>query len=158
VLGGIEQLAATCGGDPSLVPRLRDRLDHVHEFVIGRRRTRMVFLEWLDPPYPAGHWTPDLIRLAGGEDPLARPGRPSVPITWSEVRAAKPQALVIAPCGYSRPRAEAEARRCRDVPWTELDGRVCVLDGSAYFNRPGPRVVDSVEILAGFLHGYNPGS
>jgi iron complex transport system substrate-binding protein len=106
----------------------------------------------VDPPYPAGHWTPDLIELAGGDDPLARPGRPSVATSWQVVLAARPDAFVVAPCGFDAARAEAEAAR---VP--QLSGcRRCVLEGSAYFNRPGPRLIESTEILARFLHGYNP--
>ena len=108
---------------------------------------RGVFLEWLDPPYPAGHWTPDLLKIAGIQDPLARPGLPSIARGWPEVVAAHPELLVLAPCGFGRERAEAEAALVR----TEIEAvgaeRVVVLDGSAYFNRPGPRLVDSLELL-----------
>src|SRR5258706_10541373 len=86
----------------------------------GARRTphdgpplRGVFLEWLDPPYPAGHWTPDLLALAGIDDPLARPGAPSVAISWADVAAARPKLLVLAPCGFDQERAKAEAELVR---------------------------------------------
>jgi len=106
-----------------------------------------VFLEWLDPPYPAGHWTPDLLALAGIDDPLSRPGRPSVAISWADVAAAQPELLVLAPCGFDQKRAQAEAELVR----AEIDSvgadHVVVLDGSAYFNRPGPRLADSLELL-----------
>jgi iron complex transport system substrate-binding protein len=108
---------------------------------------RGVFLEWIDPPYRAGHWTPDLLRLAGIDDPLARAGVPSVPVSWDDVAAARPQLLVLAPCGFGQDRAEAEAALVRDRIDAIGVEHVAVLDGSAYFNRPGPRLVDSLELL-----------
>ena len=109
---------------------------------------RGVFLEWLDPPYPAGHWTPDLLQLAGIDDPLARAGVPSIPILWDDVAKARPDLLLLAPCGFDQQRAEREAVAI--APQIESVGasRVVVFDGSAYFNRPGPRLIDSLELLA----------
>src|SRR5260370_4543671 len=99
------------------------------------------------PPYPAGHWTPDLLALAGIDDQLSRPGAPSIAISWADVAAARPELLVLAPCGFNQQRAQAEA----DLVRAEIDSvgadHVVVLDGSAYFNRPGPRLVDSLELL-----------
>ncbi|TAN32471.1 cobalamin-binding protein [bacterium] len=148
VLADIEELAAACGAHSApLLAGLRARIDAAAREARRRPRVRGVFLEWINPPYRAGHWTPDLLSLAGIDDPLARPGIPSVAMTWSDVAAARPELLVLAPCGFDRARAVAEA----EVVRAEIDAvgaaRVVVLDGSAYFNRPGPRLVDSLELL-----------
>jgi len=148
VLSDIEELAAACGVDPTrLMDRLRSRIDAACQKAQSLPRVRGVFLEWLDPPYRAGHWTPDLIALAGIEDPLARPGVPSVAMDWSDVVAARPDLLILAPCGFNLDRARAEARAVRARIEEVGAERVVVLDGSAYFNRPGPRLVDSLELL-----------
>ena len=148
VLADIQELADACGGDASsLLGTLRARLDAASRAARELTPVRGVFLEWLDPPYRAGHWTPDLLALAGIEDPLARPGVPSVAGSWDEVIAARPELLVLAPCGFDRERAELEAARVRDRIDAVGADRVVVLDGSAYFNRPGPRLVDSLELL-----------
>jgi iron complex transport system substrate-binding protein len=148
-LADIEELGAECAVDPRpLVRGLRARIKQVAEATAGRPRVRGVFLEWLDPPYPAGHWTPDLLELAGIVDPLARAGLPSVPIRWDEVARARPDLLVIAPCGFDKERAEREAAAVAPQIESSGAGRVVVLDGSAYFNRPGPRLIDSLELLA----------
>jgi iron complex transport system substrate-binding protein len=110
-------------------------------------RVRGVFLEWLDPPYRAGHWTPELLSLAGVDDPLARAGAPSVALTWDAVRAARPDLLVLAPCGFDQARAQQEARAVARQIEQVGAARVVILDGSAYFNRPGPRLIDSLELL-----------
>jgi len=148
VLRDIENLAAACDTDPTpLISSLRARLETASQRARRLPSVRGVFLEWLDPPYPAGHWTPDLLALAGIEDPLARPGVPSVAMSWADVSDAQPEVLVLAPCGFTEDRAQVEAMRVR----SEIDAvgaaRVVVLDGSAYFNRPGPRLVDSLELL-----------
>jgi iron complex transport system substrate-binding protein len=148
VLADIVELARACGGDASaLMTGLRCRLEAARSAAATRPRVRGVFLEWLDPPYPAGHWTPDLLDLAGVDDPLARPGRPSIAGTWEQVRAAAPDLLVIAPCGWDAERARREASAAQDDIDSVGAARVVVLDGSAYFNRPGPRLVDSLEAL-----------
>ncbi len=148
VLADIEELGAVCGADAApLMTSLRARIDTASQAARRLAPVRGVFLEWIDPPYRAGHWTPDILALACIEDPLARPGIPSVPMSWAEVAAARPELLILAPCGFTRDRALAEAELVR----TEIDAvgaaRVVVLDGSAYFNRPGPRLVDSLELL-----------
>ncbi len=148
VLADIEELAEACAADPTpLMSSLRRRIEAASSAAAEMPRVRGVFLEWIDPPYPAGHWTPDICALAGIDDPLARPGVPSRAISWQAVRAAMPEVLVIAPCGFDRARAEREAAAMRRE--TDATGalRVIVLDGSAYFNRPGPRLVDSLEQL-----------
>jgi len=148
VLGDIEELARVAGADPApLMDGLRARLDHAAADARRRPRVRGVFLEWLDPPYRAGHWTPDLLDLAGIDDPLARPGVPSAAGSWDDVVAAQPELLVLAPCGFDRERALVEARRVQEQIDRVGARKVAVLDGSAYFNRPGPRLVDSLEVL-----------
>ena len=148
VLGDIEGLASAGGTDARpLLSSLRERIAAASGRARLRPRVRGVFLEWLDPPYPAGHWTPDILSLAGIDDPLARPGTPSSAISWDEVKAAEPDLLVLAPCGWDLERAEQEAERMRDRIDAVGASKVLVLDGSAYFNRPGPRLVDSLEVL-----------
>jgi iron complex transport system substrate-binding protein len=148
VLGDIESLATACGTDPTpLMRRLRARIATASQVARRLPPVCAVFLEWLDPPYPAGHWTPDLLALAGIEDPLGRRGKPSVPVSWADVAAAQPQLLVLAPCGFTQDRAQAEAVRLRDQIEAVGAARIVVLDGSAYFNRPGPRLIDSLELL-----------
>jgi iron complex transport system substrate-binding protein len=148
VLADIVAVARACDADAGpLMSRLRERLEAARSVAAKRPRIRGVFLEWLDPPYPAGHWTPDLLDLAGVDDPLARPGRPSIAVTWEQVRAAAPELLVIAPCGWDAERARREASAVREEIDSVGAAQVVVLDGSAYFNRPGPRLVDSLEAL-----------
>jgi len=108
-------------------------------------------LEWIDPPFNAGHWTPGLVQIAGGRDLLGIPGGPAHPVEWKAVVDARPAVLVISACGLSRERSFAEA----DTALRRFDGlagETWVVDGNAFFSRPGPRLVDSVEILAGILH------
>ena len=148
VLEDMVELSAACDADPApLMARLRARIDEATTRAGTRGRVRGVFLEWLDPPYPAGHWTPDLLGLAGIDDPLARPGMPSVARSWEEVRAAAPELLVIAPCGWDLARAKQEVTAMQDQIDSVGAAHIAVFDGSAYFNRPGPRLVDSLEAL-----------
>lgn len=148
VLADIEELADACGVDSRpLLQNLRRRIEAASLKAAELPRVRGVFLEWLDPPYPAGHWTPDLLSLAGIDDPLARPGVPSRPIAWEDVERAEPALLVAAPCGFNFDRARHEADSLHERFSRVRAERVIVLDGSAYFNRPGPRLVDSLEVL-----------
>jgi iron complex transport system substrate-binding protein len=148
VLADMEELARACGADPAPVMiELRARIDAAATAARELGRVRGVFLEWLDPPYRAGHWTPDLLSLAGIDDPLARPGEPSVAGSWEEIAKLRPELLVLAPCGFDRERALAEAALVKERIEATGAARVVVLDGSAYFNRPGPRLVDSLELL-----------
>jgi iron complex transport system substrate-binding protein len=148
VLADIDELARACGTDPTaLMNSLHARIDTAARDAKALPRIRGVFLEWLDPPYRAGHWTPDLLALAGIEDPLARQGVPSVAMEWSDVADARPELLILAPCGFDLARARVEAACVRDRIDSVGAERVVVLDGSAYFNRPGPRLVDSLELL-----------
>lgn len=141
----------------ALVESLRERLARVREAVADRPVARAACLEWLDPPYAAGHWVPDQVEAAGGHDPIGRPGTPSVQVAPRELVDADPEAILLMPCGWSA----QEAAAALDVPafvaaYGETravrEDRVFALDGSSYFNRPGPRLVDGVEILAALLH------
>lgn len=148
VLADIEELARACGAESSeLMYDLRRRIAAASQQARSLPTVRGVFLEWLDPPYRAGHWTPDLLVLAGIQDPLARPGIPSVAMDWSDVSAARPDLLILAPCGFDLARAQVEAGLMRSQVEAIGAKKVVVLDGSAYFNRPGPRLVDSLELL-----------
>ena len=152
VFQDMEDLAAACGANrEGLLEPLRERVGAAAARA-KRPSRRGVFLEWLDPPYPAGHWTPDILKLAGLHDPLARPGVPSVATTWGIVESAKPEILVIAPCGWGIERATQEVTAVRDRLDRIGATQVVVLDGSAYFNRPGPRLVDSLEVLVDNLN------
>jgi iron complex transport system substrate-binding protein len=154
VFAAIEQVAAAAGvASTEVVAGLRARVRAVAERPIADRPT-VVFLEWLDPPFCSGHWNPELVHLAGGHELIGRAGDRSQRISWDEVMAADPDILIAAPCGYAVDRAQVDLDRLRDHPiWARLRavraGRVHVFDGSAYFNRPGPRLVDSLELLAG---------
>ena len=119
----------------------------------GRDVVPVAFLEWLDPPYIAGHWIPDLIALAGGRDVLGRSGRESRRAVWGDVVAADPEVLLLGPCGFSLDRSERELASLVDRPeWGELravhEGRAYLVDGNAYFSRPGPRLKESLAIAA----------
>ena len=149
----IGTVAAAAGvSADAAVAGLRDRVRAVAERPVLARPT-VVFLEWLDPPFCGGHWNPELVELAGGRERIGRPGQPSRRITWADVADADPDVLVAAPCGYDLARARVDLEHLqRESAWTSLravrEGRVLVFDGSALFNRPGPRLVDSLERLA----------
>lgn len=148
VLDDIRELGEVCGVDPEpLLGGLRRRIEAASRRAAELPRERGVFLEWIEPPYPAGHWTPDLLALAGIDDPLARPRVPSRAMSWDDVRRVHPVLLVIAPCGFDAERARREADAAHDRIASVAAQRVVVLDGSAYFNRPGPRLVESLEVL-----------
>ncbi|HZS93879.1 MAG TPA: cobalamin-binding protein [Chloroflexota bacterium] len=141
----------------ALVDRLRDRVARVREVVAGRPPVPVLTLEWLDPPFVGGHWVPEMVALAGGRDVLGTAGRPSRQVAWDEVAGTNPEIAVLMPCGFDLERTirESEDVTLPDV-WRSLasvrEGNVFAVDGSAYFNRPGPRLVDGVEILAAILH------
>lgn len=132
-----------------VVASLRARLDDVAAQVAGRDRPRVAVVEWVDPPFTAGHWIPDLVRAAGGEPVAAAAGERSVPTTWAELAAARPDVVVVSPCGYHLDGAAAQAEVVvRELP----DLPVWAIDGDGLVVRPGPRVVDGVEALAAILH------
>ena len=136
-----------------LVGEIAARVDRV-KLAVRRAaaRPRVAALEWLDPVFVAGHWTPQLIELAGGEDVLGLPGEHSTVVSWETVRAAAPEIVVVMPCGYDAPRALVKALGHRE----DLAGlgarRVVAVDASAYFSRPGPRLIDGLELLAHIFH------
>jgi iron complex transport system substrate-binding protein len=109
-------------------------------------------LEWLDPPFAAGHWTPQLIEFAGGEDVLGFPGEHSEERTWQEVEAAQPDIVVVMPCGFDAEIAYREAEMHRDHLAAIGAGEVVAVNAAAYFSRPGPRIVDGLELMAHILH------
>ena len=144
----------------ALVELLRERLARVENRVLERRLAgmpprRVVCLEWLDPPFASGHWVPEQVRRAGGWDLLGRMGEPATETTWEQVRDVEPEQLMLIPCGFDAGRTADEWQSARPArpAWIEdlaavRGGEVYALDGSAYFSRPGPRVVDGVELLA----------
>ena len=154
-LGDVRTLAEATGRRAegvALVARSAGRIDRVRIAVRRAPRPRVVALEWLDPVFVAGHWTPQLIELAGGEDPLGFPGESSQRLDWETVAAARPEVVVVMPCGFDLARTHAEALSYAG----ELRGlraqRVVAVDAAAYFSRPGPRLVDGLELLAHILH------
>ena len=122
------------------------------------RRPRVFCMEWLDPVYCSGHWVPEMVRLAGGDDALGREGTDSVRIPWSDVVAFAPEILILMPCGFTLDQAFAQTglmaqhAGLRDLPAVR-DGRVYVADANAYFARPGPRLVDGAELLSHLIAG-----
>jgi iron complex transport system substrate-binding protein len=132
----------------ALVRSNQERLALVRDAVRNSRRRRVVFLEWTDPFFCGGHWVPEMISLAGGEDPLGRPGEDSVRMDWDDVVGAGPEIVIVSPCGYRLEQSVDLARRMRQVPGAE----VYAVDANAYFARPGPRVVEGVELLAHLFH------
>jgi iron complex transport system substrate-binding protein len=120
-------------------------------------RPRCFLMEWIDPPFCSGHWGPELVELAGGVEPLGRKGQDSTRIRWERVVEARPEVIVLACCGCPPQRTLEDLPILQRNPgWKSLPaverGQVYVVDGSAYFSRPGPRIVDSLEILAEVLH------
>ena len=136
----------------ALVARSAGRIDRVRLAVRGMRRRMVAALEWLDPVFVAGHWTPQLIEYAGGFDVLGHPGEPSFEVDWETVAAAEPEVVIVMPCGFDAPRALEEAREHADRLAALRATRVVAVDAAAYFSRPGPRLVDGLELLAHVLH------
>lgn len=155
VLGDVPRLAEAAGAEEAgeaLVAEAADRLDRVRAAVEGAPRARVAALEWLDPVWIGGHWVPQQIELAGGEDPLGLPGEKSRTASWEELAAVRPEALVVMPCGYGTAHAAAEARAAAAALAGTGAERAWAVDAAAYFSRPGPRLVDGVELLAHLLH------
>jgi iron complex transport system substrate-binding protein len=135
-----------------LVARARARIDRVRLAVRDLPRVRTVALEWLDPVYVAGHWTPQMIELAGGADPIGLEGERSEIVSWELVAATRPELVVVMPCGYDATRAHEEAlEHARELAGLGA-ARVVAVNASAYFSRPGPRLIDGVELLGHVMH------
>ncbi len=161
IFANIRQVAAICEvperGD-EVVARLTRRMESVRERAAKvTHRPRCFLMEWVDPPFCAGHWGPELVEIAGGIDVLGRKHQKSAQIEWEQVLEARPEVIVLALCGYEASRARQDLELLRTFPhFNELpaarDNRIHVVDANAYFSRPGPRIVDSLEILARILH------
>jgi len=132
----------------SLVREHEERLAKVRAAVAQAPTRRVVFLEWTEPLFCGGHWVPEMISLAGGYDPLGRPGEDSVRMDWDDVAKAQPEMIIVSPCGYRLERAVELARQMPQIS----DATVYAVDANAYFARPGPRVVEGVELLAHLFH------
>jgi len=153
----VGEVTGRAGQANAVVAEFERGIAKVERSVAGLDRPRVLCLEWLDPPYVAGHWVPEMVERAGGVDVLGHKGEPSFRVDWEIVLATRPEVVVIMPCGYSRAAAEAEFH---DLPlpggWNDLpavrEGRVFVVEASGYFSRPGPRLAAGLEVLASALH------
>ena len=155
VMGDVRTLAQATDAKDAAVELMRDvsaRIDRVRLAVRGATRPRVVALEWLDPPFVAGHWTPQLIEYAGGEDVLGFAGEHSEERSWNDVRAAQPDVVIAMPCGFDAELAYREAEMHREQLASLGAGEIVAVDAAAYFSRPGPRIVDGLELLAHILH------
>lgn len=166
VFGDVRRIAGALGipaaGD-ALVAQLQQRLTELHQLVAERPTPGLTLLEWVDPLMAGGTWGPQLIELAGATPLLGVPGGHSPILGFDALRDADPDILVVSPCGFGLDRALEEVPLLAAQPgWEELTavraGRVAVVDGSAYVNRPGPRLVETAEILAAVAHGAGPGT
>ncbi len=154
VLADIRRLAAAADAEEAgarLAEEAAERIEEVELAVHGDPRPRVAALEWLDPPFVGGHWVPQMIELAGGEDVLGLPGEKSRTAEWAELEAAAPEIVVSMPCGYYAEQAAAETVLERER-LAVLGARVIAVDAAAYFSRPGPRLVDGVELLGHLFH------
>ena len=146
----VGQAAGVSERAEALIASLRARVDRVVGLVAERPRPRVFVLEWTEPPFAAGHWVPELVRLAGGEPVLARPGERSVPTTWQAIDEAQPDVILVAPCGFDLDGATAQAHQVMEhLP---VGVPVWALDANGVVVRPGPRLVDGIETIAGILH------
>jgi iron complex transport system substrate-binding protein len=148
-IGLVGELTGRAGAAEALVRKLSDRVARLRARLGERRRRPVLCLEWIDPPFNAGHWTPELVELAGGIDPLGTVGLPARALDWEKVSRVESELVVVMACGLTLERSLEEASAIA----SRLAGReIWVVDGNAYFSRPGPRLVDSAEIMAGILH------
>ncbi|HEY2825208.1 MAG TPA: ABC transporter substrate-binding protein [Gemmatimonadales bacterium] len=160
ILHSVRRVADAAGAGEAgidVVSGLRRRLEMVATRVAPASRPRVMVLEWLDPPFIPGHWGPEMVDLAGGENVAGQAGKRSKQATWDQLKGLDPDVLLVAPCGYGLPEAKADADRfaaqlASVAPRAIAEGRAWVADGSAYFNRSGPRVADGVEILGAIVH------
>ncbi|MFZ0382758.1 MAG: cobalamin-binding protein [Solirubrobacteraceae bacterium] len=155
ILGDFRTLAQVTDRKDAAVSMVRDasaRIDRVRLAVRGLRRPRVAALEWLDPPFAAGHWVPQLIEYAGGQDVLGFAGEKSEERSWQEVEATQPDIVIVMPCGYDAEIAHREAEMHRDELAALGAGEVVAVDAAAYFSRPGPRIIDGLELLAHIIH------
>ena len=154
VLADVSRLAEAAGvpeAGQRLTEEAAERIAVVENAVEGAARPRVAALEWLDPVFIGGHWVPQMIDLAGGEDVLGLPGEKSRTAEWAELEAVMPQVVISMPCGLYAEQAAAETMRWRRH-LALLEARVYAVDAAAYFSRPGPRLVDGIELLGHLLH------
>ena len=161
IFDDVRRVADACGvgrcGE-KLVIELSDRVEVVRQRAARiADRPRCFLMEWVDPPFCAGHWGPELVEIAGGRDSLGRKHQPSAEIQWEAVLDAQPEVIVLALCGYKVDRARRDYELLKTFPGFDSlpaaqNRRIHVVDANAYFSRPGPRIVDSLEMLAGILH------
>jgi iron complex transport system substrate-binding protein len=161
IFDDIRRVADTCDAHErteTLIGHLSERVQNVRERVATiQNRPRCFLMEWVDPPFCSGHWGPELVEIGGGQDSLGRKHHPSARIEWQQVLDARPEIIVLALCGYDIDRARRDYELLKrfpgfsSIPATDA-GQVYVVNASAYFARPGPRIVESLEILAGILH------
>jgi iron complex transport system substrate-binding protein len=140
-----------------LVQSMQSRMAEIAAAVEGRARPKLGFVEWIEPPMSGGHWMPEIISIAGGIAPFGVSGANSPWVSWDDMAAADPDILLVAPCGYDIATSLPELEGLRSHPVFKTlravrEGRVFVADGNAFFNRPGPRIVESAEILAEIMH------
>jgi len=157
VLATIDAVGAATGttdGATELVRQLRTRLSAVANAVAGAPRRATLVLEWCDPAFTAGHWVPDLVTAAGGSPVLANAGTKSVGVTWEAVGGADADVVVVSPCGFGLEGAAEQARGLLDAQRLPAGAEVWAIDADAIMVRPGPRVVDGVEVLASILHPH----
>jgi iron complex transport system substrate-binding protein len=131
-----------------LIDDNRIRLQRVREAVAGAPVRKITFLEWTEPPFCPGHWVPEMISAAGGNDPLGQLGADSLRITWDDIAVSDPELIIVAPCGYGLQEAVAVANRLPQI----TDAMVYAVDANSYFARPGPRAVEGIELLAHLFH------
>lgn len=134
-----------------LTESLHQRLNVVRESVRGKARPKVFVLEWIDPPFGAGHWVPDIITAAGGDPVVCRPGQRSVQLTWADIAEAQPDVVLVAPCGFGLDDASKQALLVSD--YLPHSAEVWAIDADAVMVRPGPRLVDGVEAIATMLNG-----
>jgi iron complex transport system substrate-binding protein len=161
IFDDIRRVAEACGVPErarGIITRLSERVEAV-QVRAGRisNRPRCFLMEWVDPPFCSGHWGPELVEIAGGQDSLGRRHQPSAQVDWREVVDTRPEIIVLTLCGYDINRARRDYELLRSFPDFDSlpaahDGEIYLVNASAYFARPGPRIVDSLEILAGILH------
>lgn len=161
IFGNLHELGAATGRltkAEEIIADARARLKKVKERAGNAPcRPRVFCLEWIDPYYCCGHWVPEMVEMAGGEDALGRNGKDSVRVSWQDIAAWSPEVLIVSPCGFGTEKTVAQAKQLLQQPgWSDLpavrDGRIFAVNANAYFARPGPRVVDGAELLAHLIH------
>jgi iron complex transport system substrate-binding protein len=148
----IAQATDTKDAAVELIREASERIDRIRLAVRAARRPRVVALEWLEPPYAAGHWVPQLIEFAGGEDVLGFAGEKSEQQTWELIAASAPDIAIVMPCGFDAEIAHREAEMQRDRLAAIGAGQIVAVDAASYFSRPGPRIIEGLELLAHILH------